>query len=69
DNEQKPLPGIKRKPRKGCPGKLNETHIRFLTQVVDQNPTAVLANIKKSLCEAFEDLAISDIAYARQSAR
>ncbi|KAJ1991958.1 hypothetical protein EDC05_003112 [Coemansia umbellata] len=42
DDEQKRLPGIERKPRKGCLGKLNETHTRFLTQLVNQKPTAVL---------------------------
>ncbi|KAI9500586.1 hypothetical protein BX070DRAFT_229504 [Coemansia spiralis] len=42
DDEQKRLPGIERKPRTGCPGKLSETHTRFLTQLVNQNLTAVL---------------------------
>ncbi|KAJ1993838.1 hypothetical protein GGI26_002629 [Coemansia sp. RSA 1358] len=41
DDEQKRLPGIERKPRKGCPEKLNETHTQFLTQLVNQNPTAM----------------------------
>ncbi|KAJ1994886.1 hypothetical protein EDC05_001261, partial [Coemansia umbellata] len=58
-------PGIARKPRKGYPGKLNETHTPFLTQFVNQNPTVVLADTKKSLCEAFEDLAISGSALHR----
>ncbi|KAI9502888.1 hypothetical protein BX070DRAFT_225774, partial [Coemansia spiralis] len=42
DDEQKRLSGIERKPRKGCPGKLNEAHTRFLTQLANQNLTAVL---------------------------
>ncbi|KAI9502136.1 hypothetical protein BX070DRAFT_178703, partial [Coemansia spiralis] len=42
DDEQKRLPGIERKPRNGRPRKLNETHTRFCTQLVNQNPTAVL---------------------------
>ncbi|KAI9502074.1 hypothetical protein BX070DRAFT_246966 [Coemansia spiralis] len=39
DDEQKRLPGIKRKPRKECLGKLNVAHIRLLTHFVNQSPT------------------------------
>ncbi|KAI9505059.1 hypothetical protein BX070DRAFT_221384 [Coemansia spiralis] len=41
-DEQKRLSGSEHKSRKGCPGKLNETHTQFLIQLVNQNPTAVL---------------------------
>ncbi|KAI9505174.1 hypothetical protein BX070DRAFT_233326 [Coemansia spiralis] len=67
DDEQKHLSRIKRKPHKGYPGKLSEVHTRFLTQFVNQTPAAVLLDIKKSLCKAFEDLEISEPALHRHT--
>ncbi|KAJ2557933.1 hypothetical protein EV175_001057 [Coemansia sp. RSA 1933] len=65
EDEQGRLPGVERKPGSGRPAKLNEEHSQFLAQFVNNNPTAVLADIKKSLCDAFAGLAISESALHR----
>ena len=43
----------------GRQAKLTEPHSRFLVDYVDEQPTAVLSDIRRNLCEAFRGLSIS----------
>lgn len=65
NDKERRLPGIQRKPRAGRPSKPNDAHSRFLIEFIDKNSTAVLADIKRNLCEAFEGSTISDSALHR----
>lgn len=64
-DEERRLPGVQRKPRIRCYGKLTEAQSQFLVDYVDRNSTAILTDIKRSLCEAFEGLTISESALHR----
>ena len=58
DGERR-LPVSGRKLGTGRQAKLTEAHSRFLVDYVDEQPTAVLSDIRRNLCEAFRGLSIS----------
>ncbi|KAJ1732728.1 hypothetical protein LPJ61_001917, partial [Coemansia biformis] len=62
DDEQGRLPGAAHRPRTGCRGELNSAHTQFLTAFIEKNPATVLADIRRSLCDAISGLAISESA-------
>jgi hypothetical protein len=53
------LPVSGRNPEAGCKAKLAERHSQFLIGNVDENPAAILSDIKRALSKAFLNLSIS----------
>lgn len=53
------MPTSGRKSEAGRKSKLTEAHSEFLIDYVDEHPTAVLSDIRTTLCERFSELSIS----------